>query len=214
VTAPKAEFDHLVVAGVTLAQAIEWFADLTGVAARVGGQHVRMGTHNALVKLGERAFLELIAIDPTLPKPARPRWFDLDDVKLALTLGERPRLIHWVARTTDLNGVIARAKHEPGTAMSMARGDFKWRITVPDDGHLPAGGVLPTLIEWDVPMHPADGLPDQGMSLEQLAASHPEPETLRASLKALGLADALRVTYGSPARLAAMLRTPRGLVTL
>jgi hypothetical protein len=115
VTAPKAEFDHLVVAGVTLAQAIEWFADLTGVAARAGGQHVRMGTHNALAKLGERAFVELIAIDPSLPKPARPRWFDLEIAKLALTLGEQPRLIHWVARTTDLDGLLARAKHEAGT---------------------------------------------------------------------------------------------------
>ena len=98
--------------------------------------------------------------------------------------------------------------------MSMARGEFKWRITVPNDGHLPAGGVLPTLIEWDVPKHPADGLPDQGMSLEQLAASHPECETIRASLKALGLGDTLHVTYDSSARLGAMLRTPRGLVTL
>jgi len=214
VTAPKAEFDHLVVAGVTLAQAIEWFADLTGVAARTGGQHVRMGTHNALAKLGDRAFVELIAIDPSLRKPARPRWFDLDNSKLALTLGEQPRLVHWVARTTDLDGLVARAKHEAGTAMSMARGDFQWRITVPDDGHRPGDGVLPTLIQWDVEKHPADGLPDAGIALEQLAASHPEPETIRASLKALGLGDALRVTYDVSPRLAAMLRTPRGLVTL
>jgi hypothetical protein len=214
VTAPVATFDHLVVAGVTLAQAIEWFADLTGVSARPSGQHVRMGTHNALAKLGERAFVELIAIDPSLPKPARPRWFDMDDMKLALTLGEQPRLIHWVARTTDLDGLVARADHEAGTVMSMARGEFQWRITVPDDGHRPGDGVLPTLIQWDVEKHPADGLPDYGMELEQLAASHPEPEEIRASLKVLGLGEKLRVTYGSSPRLAAMLRTPRGLVTL
>jgi hypothetical protein len=214
VTAPVATFDHLVVAGITLAQAIEWFADLTGVAARTGGQHVRMGTHNALAKLGDRAFVELIAIDPSLPRPPRPRWFDLDDVKLALTLGEQPRLIHWVARTTDLDGLVARTSHKAGTVMSMARGEFQWRITVPDDGRRPGDGVLPTLIKWDVDKHPADGLPDSGMALEQLAASHPEPETIRGSLKALGLGETLRVTYGSPPRLAAMLRTPRGLVTL
>ena len=213
-TAPVATFDHLVIAGVTLAQSIEWFADLTGVSARPGGQHVRMGTHNALAKLGERAFVELIAIDPSLPKPARPRWFDMDNAKLALTLGEQPRLVNWAARTTDLDGLLARANHDAGTAMSMARGDFKWRITVPDDGHRPGDGVLPTLIQWDVPEHPADGLPDHGMALEQLAASHPEPEAIRASLKALGLGETLHVTYDSSPRLAAMLRTPRGLVTL
>ena len=213
-TAPVAIFDHLVVAGVTLAQSIEWFADLTGVSARPSGQHVRMGTHNALAKLGERAFVELIAIDPSLPKPARPRWFDMDNAKLALTLGEQPRLVNWAARTTDLDGLLARANHDAGTAMSMARGDFKWRITVPDDGHRPGDGVLPTLLQWDVPEHPADSLPDHGMALEQLAASHPEPEEIRASLKPLGLGETLRVTYDSSPRLAAMLRTPRGLVTL
>ncbi|MBK6394651.1 MAG: VOC family protein [Betaproteobacteria bacterium] len=61
--APAAEFDHLVVAGATLAQAIEYVADLTGVAPRPGGQHAAMGTHNALVRLGRRVYLELIAID-------------------------------------------------------------------------------------------------------------------------------------------------------
>ena len=106
---PTAVLDHLVVAGTTLAQAIEYVADMTGVAARTGGQHTTMGTHNALVKLGERLYLELIAIDPSLPKPARPRWFDMDDAKLALSLGEKPRLIHWVARTTELAALVARA---------------------------------------------------------------------------------------------------------
>ena len=212
--APTAQLDHLVVAGTTLAQAIEYVADLTGVAARTGGQHVAMGTHNALVKLGERVYLELIAIDPTLPRPARPRWFDLDDPKLALTLGERPRLIHWVARTNDLHALVIHAKHDPGSIQAMSRGDFKWRMDIPADGHRPGGGVLPTLIQWDVAKHPADGLPRNSASLVELAASHPEPEKIRRSLAALGLADAIRVTYGSPIRLAAMLRTPRGLVTL
>ena len=56
--APAAELDHLVVAGATLAQAIEYVADLTGVAPRPGGQHTAMGTHNALVRLGRRVYLE------------------------------------------------------------------------------------------------------------------------------------------------------------
>ena len=212
--APTAQLDHLVVAGTTLAQAIEYVADLTGVAARPGGQHTTMGTHNALVKLGDKVYLELIAIDPSLPRPARPRWFELDDPKLALTLGEKPRLIHWVARTSNLEGLIARAKHDVGEVHPMSRGDFKWRMTIPDDGHRPGGGVLPTLIQWDVPKHPADGLPNDNVSVVELAASHPDPQSIRKSLSALGLGDAIRVTYGSPVRLAAMLRTPRGLVTL
>lgn len=210
----SAVLDHLVVAGATLAQAIEYVADSTGIAARLGGQHRPMGTHNALVRLGRRLYLELIAIDPSLPRPPRPRWFDLDDPGLELALGERPRMVAWAARTDDIERDVARAKIPLGTVHPMSRGEFRWRITIPDDGRRPGGGVLPVLIQWDVTKHPADGLPDDGASLVELAASHPSPEAMRPAIAALGLAEAVRVTYGSPARLAAMLRTPRGLVTL
>ena len=211
---PEVTLDHLVVAGATLAQAIEWFADLTGVAARPGGRHEAMGTHNALVRLGPRLYLELIAVDPEGVRPARPRWFDLDEPALVEAIGERPRLIHWVARTDDIARAVAAAKHAPGPVLPFSRGDYRWRITVPDDGRRPGDGLVPTLIQWDVPIHPADRLPDDGVSLVELAGSHPSPDTIRAAHAALGAPYAVRVTWDAKPRLAAMLRTPRGLVTL
>ena len=96
----------------------------------------------------------------------------------------------------------------------MSRGDYRWRITIPADGALPARGLVPTLIQWDVPVHPADKLPASNVGLRSLAATHPEPATIRAALTALGLGDTLAVTYDRETRLAAMLRTPRGPVTL
>ena len=200
-----AELDHIVVAGATLAQAIEYVADLTGVAPRPGGQHVAMGTHNALVRLGTRVYLELIAIDPGLPRPARPRWFDLDDAAMQAEIGDRPRVVHWVERTSDIERASAGAKVDPVRVHPMSRGDFRWRIGVPADGRPPLGGLLPALIEWDGERHPADGLPESGCELMKLEGFHPEAGRAR---------EALRVTYGAAPRLAAMLRTPRGLVTL
>jgi hypothetical protein len=47
-----------------------------------------------------------------------------------------------------------------------------------------------------------------------LAGEHPDPAPVRAALAALGLSETLKVTYGRSPRLAAMLRTPRGIVTL
>jgi hypothetical protein len=208
-----AEPDHLVFAATTLAQGIDYIADLTGAAPRPGGKHAGMGTHNALLKLGERLYLEIIAIDPQGDKPARKRWFDLDDGDLKADLLERPRLIHWVARTGDLDNVSQHAGYATGPIQRFERGDFSWRITVPDDGARPGRGVLPTLIQWESP-HPAEALPASGISLEQLAASHPDPAPVRRSLEALGLDALLRLTYDREARLAAMLRTPRGLVAL
>ena len=125
--------------------------------------------------MSERTYLEIIAIDPEGIKPARPRWFDLDDIALQAELAERPRLIHWVARTTDIERAAAACAIPLGGVHPMARGDYRWRITIPDDGRLPAKGIVPTLIEWDVPQHPADSLPQSSVSIAGLAAAHPDP---------------------------------------
>jgi len=212
--APEATLDHLVVAAATLADGIEYFAEIAGVTAQPGGKHVAMGTHNALVRLSERTFLEIIAIDPEGTKPSRPRWFDLDNIALQAELTEQPRLIHWVARTDDIERAAAACPTPLGTVHAMSRGDYRWRITIPDDGSLPGRGLVPTLIEWDVPQHPADTLPKSGLSLVSLGATHPEPGPIRAALKALGQDEVMHVTYDRDMRLAAMLQTPRGIVTL
>ncbi len=213
-SAPLATFDHLVVAATTLADGIDYIASTTGATPHPGGKHVAMGTHNALLRLSERTFLEVIAIDPEGKRPARSRWFELDSIALQAELTERPRLIHWVARTTRIEQAAAACPVPLGTVHPMARGDYRWRITIPDDGSLPAKGIVPTLIEWDVPQHPAESLPKSDVTLVSLAAQHREPADIRAALAALGLDGMLPVTYDRDARLAAMLRTPRGVVTL
>jgi len=212
--APRAELDHLVVGAATLADGIEYVAALAGVTPQPGGKHVAMGTHNALMRIGDRAYLEIIAIDPAGTKPPRPRWFDLDDVALQAELAEQPRLVHWVARTTAIERSVAACPLALGAVLPFERGDYRWRITVPDDGKRPARGIVPALIQWDVPFHPAERLPASGVSIAQFAATHSDPKPVRAALAALGLEDALHVTYDRETRLAAMLRTPRGVVTL
>lgn len=211
---PLATPDHLVVAATTLAQGIDYLSELLGVTPTPGGKHDGMGTHNALLRLGQRLYLEIIAIDPAAPSPLRKRWFDLDNGDLKADILDRPQLVHWVARTRDLDLAVRQAGYDPGPITPFSRGPYRWRITVPDDGHRPGRGVLPTLIAWDAPQHPADTLQDHGLALEQLAASHPDAASVRRSLERLGLADAIHVTYDRTARLAAMLRTPRGLVAL
>ena len=212
--APQCAPDHLVVAATTLAAGSDWALQTLGVRPQPGGRHVAMGTHNALIGLGPRLFLEIIAIDPQGTAPARPRWFDLDDPRMRARLAEGPALIHWVARSDDIAVDAARTQFDAGEILPMQRGDFTWRITVPGDGRLPAGGLVPTLIQWSDRRHPADALPDAGVHLVALAGEHPEPAPVRAALAALGFSETLKVTYGRSVRLAAMLRTPRGTITI
>jgi hypothetical protein len=209
-----AERDHLVLGCATLAQGIEHVQRLTGATPVAGGRHSAMGTHNALVKLGQRLYLEIIAIDPDAAAPRRPRWFDLDAPSMQAALTDKPQLIAWVAHTDDIDDALMRCTIAPGVAHRMTRGDWSWRITIPEDGVRPAGGVLPTLIQWSTDAHPCDRLPESGVSLSQIAAAHPEPDSMREALKALKLAETMHVTYAAAPRLAAMLRTPRGLVSI
>jgi hypothetical protein len=205
--------DHIVVAAERLAQGCDYVESALGVRPQPGGRHVAMGTHNAVLRLGERLYLEVIAIDPGAPAPPRPRWFDLDEPRMRATLTEGPRLVHYVARTGDIERLARQSPIDLGEIMPMARGDYRWRLTVPPDGHLPGRGLVPTLIEWSG-AHPAQALPEHGLALVALAGEHPEPAPIRAAIARLGLADDVKVTYGTSPRLAAMIRTRRGVVTL
>ena len=164
-----------------------------------------MGTHNRLLRLGN-IYLEVIAVDPDAPAPNRPRWFGLDSLQLA-----QPRLIHWVARTDDLEAIAARSLEPLGTVTDAARGDLRWRITIPDDGHLPLDGLVPTLIEWNSP-HPVSRMIESSCELVSLTGSHPQPERVRAALTSIGAR--LEVSEGAVPTLRAVISSPNGLVTL
>jgi len=211
---PHATLDHLVVAADTLDNGEDYLESVFGVRPQRGGKHAAMGTHNSLLKLGERCYLELIAIDPEAAAPLRPRWFDLDRPAMRALLAQQPRLIHWVARTDDIEAARGASPIDPGPVHAMSRGDFRWRITIPDDGSRPGAGVLPTLIQWEGARHPADDMTDAGLHVAALAAAHPEPGSMRAVLAALGLSETLKVTFDAAPRLASMLATRRGTVTL
>jgi hypothetical protein len=96
----------------------------------------------------------------------------------------------------------------------MARDAFEWRITIPADGRLPGAGIVPTLIQWPDARHPTDAMPETGIRLAALAGAHPEPGAMHSALAALSLSDVIKVTFAVTPRLAVLLRTPRGPVTL
>jgi len=207
------EPDHLVVVANELRSGCDWVEERLGVRPQPGGKHVAMGTHNALLSLGKRFYLEVIAVDPDGIRPGRPRWFDLDEPRMRAALAEGPHLAHWVARTGNIDAAVARLP-DLGVPTPMSRGDFSWRITIPVDGHRPGRGLVPTLIQWPDARHPTDTMPDSGCRLVAVAGEHPEPALVRVDLATLGLSDTMKVTYGKSPRFAAMIRTARGVATL
>jgi hypothetical protein len=209
------QLDHLVVAARTLDEGVAWCEATLGIVPGAGGVHPLMGTHNRLFSVAsaafERAYFEIIAIDPSAPSPGRARWFGLD----AADLSRGPRLVAVVARTPSLDDRLAALRDagvDAGRALAASRatpgGLLRWRIAVRDDGRVLRGGALPTLIEWG-DRHPADAMPASGVSLQAL--------TLRGLPRAV--VDALDwpgVTFADDAgpAVTARLSKPRGAIDL
>ena len=202
--------DHLTVTAPTLAAGVAYVQDRLGVPLDPGGAHPRMGTHNALLRLGEGLFLEVIAVDPAAPAPAHRRWFDLD----RLGAGASPRLAAWVARCDDIHAAIAASPVSLGTVRTMTRGALEWRIGIPESGRAPHDGVLPMLIQWPPGVHPAAALPERGCSLVALQGFHREPAGVRTTLAAIGFSGDFAVAPPAgdePPRLVATFQTPLGI---
>ena len=201
--------DHITVTTHTLDHGVAWVRDVLSVSPQTGGTRPRMGTHNCLLRLGESLFLEVIAPDPAAPPPARPRWFDLD----TLTLQSPPALSTWVVRSSDIAQSAAAASEPLGPIEPMSRGALNWLITIPADGVVPLDGVAPALIEWHTPAHPANGLPDVGLSLARLDIHHPDPARVTRLLQSLALQAPVSVhacSADAPPHLVAHIDTPQG----
>ena len=205
----KNAVDHLLLGVPNLEDGIAWVLEKTGVEAVFGGRHPGLGTHNALLSLGEKQYLEIIAPDPTQTTLAPQFAF--------LQLATAPRLLTWAAATNDIHLTAAHA-HEAGfelngpNAGSRTRPDgqtLRWKtLFLQNDFSL----VIPFFIEWDATSrHPSEDSP-KGCALRSFEFETPPPEKLRAAFKSLGLYA--NVTRGHETRLHAVLETPQGLVEL
>ncbi len=194
--------DHLVVAASTLEEGSRWVEERLGAPVEDGGRHETFGTHNRLVSLGSESYLEVIAIDPGAPAPARPRWFELDTTAMRERLAAGPALVHWVVRVESLAG--------EADVVELRRGSNEWALTVPADGRMPLGGLAPSRIRWRTPP-PSTLLPDRGIRLVELILSTPQPDALSETVAAV--AAPVRLVQGPPG-LAATLATARGLVVI
>ncbi|EPX85170.1 VOC family protein [Salipiger mucosus] len=197
------ELDHVAVLGETLEEAAAHAEAALGCPMLPGGVHPRYGTHNRLLGLGEGLYIEAIAIDPAAPPPDHARWFGLDD------FSGPARLDKWVCHVPDMTKAL-EALPMAGTPVQLARGNLRWLMAVPEDGHLPYDGLFPALIEWQSPVPPGSALPAAGPRLERLIVAHPEAEALEALLAPH--LDAPLVSFETAPRpgLRAELTTPHG----
>jgi hypothetical protein len=199
--------DHLIYAAPDLTAAVADLEDRFGVRAQAGGSHTGLGTHNALLALGPRTYLEIIAPDRGQPAPSGPRPFGLDDLA-------RAALVGWALACDDIDQAVAEAQSQgydqgsvtDGQRVEPAGSMLRWRAT---DGDRP-DDLVPFLIYWGDTEHPARSAPP-GLSLQALRIEHPDPASIRPALTALGAGiDVIPVASAAVPALVATLSGPAG----
>jgi len=196
--------DHIILGCNDLEGGIELVQEKTGVRPAIGGVHPGRGTRNALLSLGERRYLEIIAPDPAQQKIVHfPQIRQMSD----------PRLIGWAVHPPDI-AAIAKQLGENKIAFqgpddgSRKRPDGRvltWKtINLADDRH----GLLPFFIEWSADsVHPSKDAPAR-CRLEYFEIMSVDPDELSLTFKRIGLD--LPVQRSDKARLRALISGPKG----
>jgi len=128
-----------------------------------------------------------------------------------------PRLVGWAVKAPDIERRVADARfagYDPGPIQPMVRTQpdgtvLHWRLTTGGGRAVP--DLVPFLIDWGDTPHPSV-TSSQGASLLKVWAESPQPESVEAKLRALGVA--LDVRPGERTLLIARLAGPGGELTL
>jgi len=179
--------DHIILGCSDLDTGIAFVERSTGVRAAYGGVHPGGGTRNALVALGGKRYLEILAPDPS---QTNLRSGAVRDVAALRALAS-PKLLGWAVHPGNIEAFVAQLRQrgiaiEGPVSGSRKRPDgtiLKWKTAhLVDDDH----GMLPFFIDWDGSVHPSTDAP-KGCIVERFVIDTPDPETLRKTIQRIGI---------------------------
>ena len=201
--------DHILLGCNDLQRGIAFVELRTGVRATFGGVHPGRGTQNALLSLGTRRYLEIIAPDPQ-------QHTENPLAKKLQSLAE-PGLVGWAAHPGDISALAAKLKSqnipaEVPTPGSRKRPDGKvlhWQtLNLADD----ANGLLPFFIQWSADsLHPSEDAP-KGCQLLRFELLTPDSASLSKILAQLTLD--VPFVAAAAATLHAIITGPKGSLSL
>lgn len=205
------KLDHLVYAVPNLEKAMEDFENMTGITPIFGGYHTTQGTKNALVNLGNQAYLEMLAIDDKNTEISAPRWMGID-------FTENPMLTRWALKSKNLktDAEVVKNYH---TAMDKIQGGqrktdggqlLKWSMIMPLAS--PKVELIPFFCDWQhSAVHPTDALPEQAKIVEVIL-THPVPNLVIPTLNKLSIN--LEIAHSKSMSIRAMIETSKGIFTI
>jgi hypothetical protein len=208
--------DHFIVGIHDLDEGIRLVEQMTGVRPIPGGVHPHIGTHNALIALGDRSYLEIIAPDPgadldALVPELKKRFRD------PLTEMARLTPFLWAIGSRDIEATAARLRDggielsppQPGSRKKPDGSLLEWRASFIVD---PAAPGLPFVIQWKDPaVSPPTDSP-QGCRIVSYSVFGPNGDLLAQIIEALALDGDTATAEASALEL--VMDCPAGRVTL
>ena len=76
------KLDHIVFGSSTLEEGTQFLENILQAKLSDIGYHKDMGTHNRVIRISERVYLEVVAIDPERKNLKNRKWFNLDNSNL------------------------------------------------------------------------------------------------------------------------------------
>ena len=206
----KLFFDHLVLAVPNLKEAIEFFQENLGVTPMMGGRHVNLGTHNALLGLGspsDNAYLELLAIDPEDTRSYKAYSMGLTkDLKESYVASWCLRCDSEDLEFEKINETLRNfgKDYDHGPINKMQRltpaGEIlSWQIAISREQVIQSKGLAPFLIKWDrFSDHPTTRISKDNFLDYGLKFSGDSSQALENNLQRIGFIKPAQITFTSP----------------
>jgi len=182
--------DHIILGCNELDHGIAFVEEQVGVRAVLGGTHPDRGTANALISLGDRHYLEIMAADPKA-RDVKPWAAQQLSALKGLTT---PRLITWAVHHADIDGLAIKFREAgitilgpwPGSRTKPDGTVVSWKsLSLADDHH----GLLPFFIEWSAnSVHPSSEAP-AGCRIERFDAADQNPNQLSKMFRRIDVSD-------------------------
>lgn len=192
------QLDHIVLVVPNLVDAIDYFQTSLGVTPILGGKHTGLGTHNALLGLGEpdeNIYLELLAIDPDSQN-------NFQTFPMGLEKNIRsPYVASWCIRCAPKTDLIATnqmmqsisAEYDHGEIKNMERitptgQTLSWQLAIDPEKIMTSKGQIPFLIKWDdFSLQPAHQIAKENFCSYDIKFFSPEAKQRQENLQNLGL---------------------------
>ncbi len=202
------KLDHLTIIAPTLAEGVAHVRACLDLDVPFGQRHAYMGTHNHLLQLGDGVYLEIIALDPDGSAPNRKRWFGLDDQKkVRADWDSGRRLRGWVARTDDIDAVLAGREAIFGRKVGLPMEAPTFDFALKDDGSLPLDGAAPSIIDRRGKVRSMAGIADLGARLRLFRLEHPDPTSIAELYRKLEIDRPPEIKQGSAPRYYVQIKT-------